>query len=195
MDVPKDQFQYMAQIDAFNQSQLEISDSLESVYAHRTEQGRHYSYMQRDTNPRFKSYEKKTLYEIVKIDLNHCDTNDVMTIPQFGSKRSTKMLEYRNRLGGFYSLEQLQEVYVLQNIDLKFLDTYFYVNKSDVKKINVNTASYKEMVSHPYFDAYLAKTIINHRNKKGKISSLGEFQQITHAYPELMEKIQYYICF
>ena len=138
---------------------------------------------------------KRPMYDIVKIDLNHCDSTDIVVVPQFGSKRAAKLVEYRDKLGGFYDLSQLKEVYVLQNLELEFLQQYFYVRKSDVKKININTATYKELIAHPYFDAYLTKTILNYRSKKKTINSFEELQSVTHAYPELMAKLKYYVVF
>ncbi len=148
-----------------------------------------------DTNPRKGKSDKPRLYDIVKIDLNRCDSADIMVVPQFGAKRAARLVEYRDRLGGFYSLEQLHEIYVLQNMDLAFLEKYFKVSSQDVRKINVNTATYGELVRHPYFDAYLAKIIIAHRNRHGNIHSLEELRQITHAYPELMDKLRHYVAF
>lgn len=186
---------YAVVCDAFNRQQLEIRDSIEIARQHRYDKYIPQYYVSRDTNPKNKYQAKKPMYDIVKVDLNRCDTNDIMNVPQFGSKRAAKLVEYRERLGGFYSLEQLKEVYVLQSIELSFLEKYFYVRENEVKKININEATYKQLISHPYFDAYLTKTILNYRNKKGKISSFTELQQITHAYPELMDKLRHYIIF
>ena len=177
---------------AFNERQAALKDSMEEAYKLRYERR---PYACQDTNPKFKKTEKKPMYEIVKIDLNHCDTNDIVVVPTFGSKRAARLVEYRDRVGGFYSLEQLREVYVLQNIDMALMEKYFWVRANDVRKININTASYKELSSHPYFDAYLTKTIINYRTKNGKIDSFEKLQQITHAYPELMDKLKHYVVF
>lgn len=187
--------EYAAFCDEFNQRQLEIKDSIDNAYQHRYDKSPARYYTSGDTNPKNKFPEKKPMYDIVKIDLNRCDTNDIMNVPQFGSKRAAKLVEYRDRLGGFYSLEQLKEVYVLQSIELSFLEKYFYVRENEVRKININEATYKQLISHPYFDAYLTKTILNYRNKKGRISSLTELQQVTHAYPELMDKLRHYVTF
>ena len=138
---------------------------------------------------------KRSGYAVVKVDLNRCDTSDIIRIPQFGSKRAQKIIEYRNRLGGFHSLEQLHEIYILQNIDLDYCAKYFSVNSSFVKKIKVNTMSYKELKAHPYFDAYLAKTVVSYREKNGKIKNLAEFQKATNAYQELMDKLAPYLSF
>ena len=148
-----------------------------------------------DTLPPFKPQDRKPLYEIVKIDLNSCDTNDLVTVPQFGSKRAAKLVEYRDKLGGFHCISQLQEVYVMQNIDTVKLKDYLYINKLKISKLNINTATYKELVSHPYIDPYLTKLIIHHRERNGPIRDLDELQRITHAYPELIEKLKPYVAF
>lgn len=152
------------------------------------------SYYQKDTS-KLKPFPKKQSYFVEKVELNRCDSSDIMRIPQFGSKRAQKIIEYRDRLGGFHSLEQLHEIYILQNLDLRYCEKYFTINPSFVKKIKVNTMSYKELKSHPYFDAYLAKTVVSYREKNGKIKNLAEFQQITHAYQELMDKLAPYLSF
>ena len=134
-------------------------------------------------------------YAIQKVELNRCDTSAIMTVPQFGSKRAAKLVEYRDRLGGIYSFSQIREIYILQNMKDDFLAKYFTIDRSLIRKIAVNKATYKEMIRHPYFDAYLVKTILNYRQKNGAIKSADEFQQITHAYPELMEKLKPYLSF
>ena len=183
---------YETQFQQFIQEQQRLSDSLEAVRGHTyREQPR----IRSDTLPPFKKQERKPMYDIVKIDLNSCDTNELVTVPQFGSKRAAKLLEYRDKLGGLYSLSQLQEVYILQNIDTAKLKTYLYINRQKIKKLNINTATYQELVSHPYIDAYLTKLILKHREKNGPIRDLNELQRITHAYPELMEKLRPYVVF
>ena len=135
------------------------------------------------------------MYEIIKIELNSCDTNELVIVPQFGSKRAAKLVEYRDKLGGFNSLSQLQEVYILQNIDTVKLKGYLYINRQKIKKLNINTATYQELVAHPYIDSYLTKLIIHHRERNGPIRDLDELQRITHAYSELIEKLKPYLVF
>lgn len=184
---------YAAVFEEFNLRQEAIRDSLDQ--GRRTSYDRDFHKFYGDTVPRKGKSAKQPMYEIVKIDLNRCDTSDITVVPMFGSKRAAKLVEYRDRLGGFYSLAQLQEVYVLQDIPGDLLERYFVVHAGDVRKVNVNTATYADLVKHPYFDAYLTKTILNYRNKHGDITSLEELQRITHAYPELMEKLGHYVEF
>lgn len=183
---------YAAQFESFNQQQALLSDSLAKTKAARW----HPDWSAPPDTTRKRAVDaRKPLYDIVRIDINRCDTDDIVVVPLFGSKRAARLVEYRDRLGGFYSLEQIREVYVLQDMDMEHVAKYFTLRPGDVRKININTASYKELVSHPYFDAYLAKTILNFREKHGKIDSFEQLQQITHAYPELMEKLRHYIVF
>lgn len=185
---------YAAVFEEFNRQQALLRDSVEAARAQR---GHDYSrpWSVRDTNPKNGRSVKKPMYDIVRLDLNRCDTGDIVVVPLFGSKRAARLVEYRDKLGGFYSLAQVREVYVLQDMDISHMEKYFYVNSGDVRKININTATYKEMVSHPYFDAYLTKTILHYREQHGAIHSLEELQQVTHAYPELMEKLRHYVVF
>lgn len=185
---------YAAVFEEFNRQQALLRDSVEAARAQR---GHDYSrpWSVRDTNPKNGRSVKKPMYDIVRLDLNRCDTGDIVVVPLFGSKRAARLVEYRDKLGGFYSLAQVREVYVLQDMDVSHMEKYFYVNSGDVRKININTATYKEMVSHPYFDAYLTKTILHYREQHGAIHSLEELQQVTHAYPELMEKLRHYVVF
>jgi len=143
----------------------------------------------------FEKQEKKPTYAIVKLELNRCDSSEIVVIPQFGSKRSQKLVEYRDALGGFYSFEQVKEIFILQNIEVEFLKKYFTLDISLIRKININSATYKELVSHPYIDSYLAKLIIHYREKNGKFTSMEEIQKATHAYQELVDKLGYYVEF
>jgi DNA uptake protein ComE-like DNA-binding protein len=146
-------------------------------------------------NSPFEKQEKKPQYAIVKLELNLCDSIDVVVVPMFGSKRAQKLVEYRENLGGFYSFEQVREVYILQNIDVELLQKHFTLNVSLIRKIKINTATYKELVTHPYIDSYLAKLIINHREKKSNFTSMDEVQKATNIYQELTDKLRYYIDF
>ena len=138
---------------------------------------------------------QKPQYAIVKVELNRADTSDIMRIPGFGSKRAQKIVEYRDKLGGFYSLSQLQEIYILQNINLEYVEKYFTADRKLIRKININQCDYKTLVSHPYFDSYLTKTILNYRQKNGPIHDMAQLRDITHIYAELEEKLQWYIEF
>jgi len=200
---PADFTKFKEFVTQFETRQKFIEDSIENnrkeIYSNNYQQNRkeYYPYDSSKIrkNTPFEKQEKKPQYTIIKLELNRCDTSEIVVVPQFGSKRAQKLVEYRENLGGFYAFEQIKEIFILQNIDIELLEKYFTLDVLLIRKINMNTATYKELVSHPYIDSYLAKLIINYREKNGNYSSLEEIQKATNAYQELMEKLRYYVEF
>ena len=117
----RDAHRYEALFQQFADEQRRLDDSLAEA---REQTFRTRPTARADTTPPFRKQEHKPMYDVVRIDINSCDTDQLVTVPQFGSKRAAKLVEYRERLGGFHSFSQLQEVYVLQNIDTTKLKTY-----------------------------------------------------------------------
>jgi len=185
-----------ADIALFSQ-QVASFEALQKLYADSVQEKNNNRYTQyNDTlKNQNKKQPKKLEYEIIKVELNSCDSTDVLGIPLFGSKRAGMLIEYRDKLGGFYKLEQMKEVFVLQDFDIDFIEKYFYINKTKIVKIPINTASYAEMVKHPYLDAYLCKQIIKYREKNGNIKDLEELKKATNAYQELIDKLSHYVLF
>ncbi|MDL2296666.1 helix-hairpin-helix domain-containing protein [Bacteroidales bacterium OttesenSCG-928-B11] len=197
---------YQLEIKQFVEQQQQLTDSIQQRYALHKRSPNDYDPAKFSGNSgsfnsglipddSVKRKPKTPGYAIVKIDLNRCDTSDITRIPLFGAKRAEKIVEYRERLGGFHSLAQLHEIYVIQNITPEHIEKYFSVNHNDIQKIAINTVEYADLVKHPYFDSYLAKTILQHRRNHGNITDLKHFQEITHAYQELMEKLEPYLAF
>jgi len=200
---PVDFSQFKELVTQLEVRQQFIEDSIEAArkekYANNYQQNRK-QYAPSDSsksskNTPFEKPEKKLQYNIVRLELNICDSSEIVVVPQFGAKRAQKLIEYRENLGGFYTFEQVKEIYILQNIEIEFLKKYFTLDLSLIRRININIATYKELVSHPYIDSYLAKLIINYREKNGNYSSIEEVQKATNAYQELIEKLQYYVDF
>ncbi len=203
-----DYSEYKELFSQFEQEQQRLADSAKAAqqaryqnrYAHYSEQYHKNGHYKPEATKAFsddslKKQPQKPQYAIVKVELNHADTSDIMRIPGFGSKRAQKIVEYRGKLGGFYNLAQLQEIYILQNINLEYVEKYFTVDYRLIRKININQCDYKTLVSHPYFDSYLTKTILNYRQKNGIIRDLAHLREVTHMYAELEEKLQWYIAF
>lgn len=142
-----------------------------------------------------KSQQRKVEYQVVKVDLNHCDTTDLKGIPMFGSARAKKVIEYREQLGGYHSVYQLKEIFILQDLEIDFIDQYFTVQKNDYQRIKINSATYEELKKHPYLDAYLAKQVLKYREKMGPLNSFEELQKATNAYASLIDKLRPYIMF
>lgn len=120
-------------------------------------------------------YPKGTL-----VDVNLADTTELKKIPGIGSGIAKAIVSYRNRLGGFYSLEQLNEIEWFSSA----LMEWFKLEKPSVRQLNINEAGLDKLRAHPYLNFYQAKAIIEHRKKRGPIKNLSQLS----LYEEFTEK-------
>ena len=102
------------------------------------------------------------------ISLNSADTTELKKIPGIGSSIARMIVNYRERLGGFFRIEQLQEIH----LKAEKLRSWFSIDTHQTRRINVNKAGMERMMHHPYINYYQAKVIIEYRKKKGFLKSL-----------------------
>ncbi len=155
-----------------------------------------YDYIQIDNQPNVqtstKSEPKPQSKKKLAINLNKCDTAELQKIYGIGPKISTKIVNYRQKLGGFYCIEQIQEI-LKDSTKYKQIKDYLFVNQNDIKIININTASEKTLASHPYIEPWLAKEIVTTRQKKGKFKSIAEIKDVIFIYDNLFNKLVPYL--
>lgn len=102
----------------------------------------------------------------LKVDINSCDTLQLIALKGIGAKTARRIIEYRDKLGGYHHEQQFLEVYGINaHRMLKFRDNIIY--KTPIRKINVNLASKKELVKHPYINWTTADVIVNYRSHHG----------------------------
>ena len=118
--------------------------------------------------------------EGTKVNVNMADTIELKKIPGIGSVIARNIVAYRQRLGGFYDLEQLLEVRFFTPDLLE----WFVLGDTPVNKLRVNRESLDKLRAHPYLNFYQAKIIVEHRKKRGEIKSLSQLS----LYEEFTEK-------
>ena len=128
-----------------------------------------------------KEYVKAFKYpEGTLVDVNSADTAELKKIPGIGSGIAGGIVRYRERLGGFYALSQLEEV---KHVTPELLK-WFKLDNDSIRKLEINKASLDKLRAHPYLTFYQAKIIMEHRRKKGQIKSLSQLA----LYEEFTEK-------
>jgi competence protein ComEA len=133
-------------------------------------------------------------FVLAPFNINTADTTQLKQIRGIGSKLSARIVKYRDRLGGFYSLEQLHEVYGLQPEVIDSLNKYTFVAKAHTPaRINLNTATIEELRTHPYMTSNLARAIVAYREQHGRFESVEELKQIKIIKPEQYEKLRPYL--
>ncbi|MBN3035098.1 MAG: helix-hairpin-helix domain-containing protein, partial [Bacteroidales bacterium] len=136
---------------------------------------------------------EKRAAQLPVIELNAADTLDLQQLRGIGSSFAGRIVKYRELLGGYTDKRQLLEVYGMDSTRYLGIEYRVIVNPDSVKRINVNTASIKEMIRHPYIEFYLAKSIILHREKLGGFSALDQVGDADMMYEELFIRIRPYI--
>jgi DNA uptake protein ComE-like DNA-binding protein len=109
-----------------------------------------------------------------KIELNSCDSSMLESLPGIGPVLSSRIIRFRNLLGGFVSVSQLKKVYGLPPETFEMISDRFFIDSSLVKKLKINTAGYAELSHSPYLTKYEIQAILKYRKIKGKISTISE---------------------
>ncbi|MDR0543151.1 MAG: helix-hairpin-helix domain-containing protein [Dysgonamonadaceae bacterium] len=118
------------------------------------------------------------------IELNEADTTALMHIPGIGPSFAKRITGYRNILGGYYRIEQLQEVYGMYEELYTKIIPYLKVNPATVIRLPINSASLDKLKAHPYLNFYQAKAIVELRKKKGRLTGVEDLQLLEEFTPE-----------
>ncbi len=131
--------------------------------------------------------------EPVIIDINSADTTAYISLPGIGSKLANRIIIFRDKLGGFYSVEQVHETFGLPDSTFQKIKSRLTVNKTSVKQININTATLDEIKAHPYLRYNIANAIVQFRTQHGTFSSVDQIKNIMIITPEVFAKVEPYL--
>ena len=127
-------------------------------------------------------------------DLNSADTSRLIKINGIGPRLSIRITAYRNRLGGFVSMDQLQEVYGLDSAVISRIKKQAFIqNEFKPRQININTANEKQLRMLPYIRFTLAKSIAVYRFQHGPFDSADGLKNIALMDEPTFQKIKPYI--
>ncbi len=129
-----------------------------------------------------------------KKDLNLVGNSELQSINGVGEKLSKRIIAYRNMLQGFTENDQLYEVYYLQkDVANKILLRFEVLKKPLINKVNINMATFKEILRLPYIDYELTKKIFDYRDELGEFSSLTQLKKIDSFPLEKYDRIALYL--
>ncbi len=116
----------------------------------------------------WKEYPKKEAFKV--LDINQATKEDLMKITGIGDAISDRILIQKDLYGGFVSMEQMNDVWGLSPEVLLNLNKYFTISVlPNLKKIDINNASIKELGQFPYFRFPVSKNIVTYRSMNGDI--------------------------
>ena len=137
--------------------------------------------------------EKTVKKEIPIVDVNVVDSATLVELPQLGSYTAGRIVSYREKLGGFISLEQLREVKSIDSARYEAIFPYLRLESVEIKQLDVNRSDFKTLVNHPYLNYNQVKTIVNHREKKGMIKNWTQLQTVVGEKEPINPLVERYL--
>lgn len=159
----------------------------------------------RSSSQHEKKYTDKTNYpssdkseeslEKISIDLNTASKEELSRLRGIGPVLSDRIVKYRESLGGFYTVDQLKEVFGLQDSVYISIRDNLQLNQVEIEKISINVIEFKELLKHPYADYETTKLILNYREQHGEYGGKDDFKGIYRLDRNKLEKLLPYLDF
>ncbi len=130
---------------------------------------------------------------VVSLELNSVDSLDLQQLPGIGPVFASRIVRFRDRLGGFYDTRQLLDVYGFDEERYRGLESQVYVDASDVSRIDINQAEYEQLVAHPFISPKQANAIIRYRKQHGPYQQVEDLLEIVTIDDEIFRKIAPYL--
>ncbi|TDQ23947.1 helix-hairpin-helix domain-containing protein [Tenacibaculum caenipelagi] len=143
------------------------------------------------------SVEKYIYIKVQKVstnNINKATRQDFETVSGIGEVLSARIIKYRSKLQGYSHPSQLYEVWGLDKETAnEVLQVFKIVEKPIVKKININTAVFKEVLKNPYIDYELCKKIFEYRDEVAELQNISELRNIKDFPLDKYDRIVIYL--
>ncbi|NRB49055.1 MAG: helix-hairpin-helix domain-containing protein [Saprospiraceae bacterium] len=136
------------------------------------------------------SYERPT----IAIDINQAEATDWEQLRGIGPAYARRIMNFREKLGGFISIDQVAETYQLPESTFQAIRPF--LRSSPIKQpIKINHADAKTLQSHPFLNWKEAKAIVNYRFQHGKFSQVDDLHALHALSKETILRIGPYLSF
>lgn len=130
------------------------------------------------------------------IDINEAVEEDLIKVHGIGPYYAKEILKRRSLLGGFVSMDQMNDFSALSAEAKSGLKKDFDVFKTpEIEKINVNNASLLQLSRFPYFNKDIARSVITQRSMNGKIRKIDDLLEIPNFPVDKVKIIALYLEF
>lgn len=127
------------------------------------------------------------------VDLNTVDSTTLVELPQIGPYTAVRIIEFREKLGGFIDKEQLRDVKGMDDARFAAIQPYINLGAVEIRKVDVNRADFKTLVHHPYLNYEQVKRIVNQREKRGMIKNWAQLEELIKEEGEVNPLLEQYV--
>lgn len=140
-----------------------------------------------------KEVTKLAMKVIPHVDLNTVDSTTLVELPQIGPYMAIRILEFRDKLGGYIDKEQLRDVKGMDSTRFATIEPYIEIGNAELRKLDINRADFKALVHHPYLNYEQVKRIVNQREKRGMIKNWAQLETLLKDDGELNPLLEFYL--
>jgi DNA uptake protein ComE-like DNA-binding protein len=127
------------------------------------------------------------------IDINQSAQDDWIQLPGIGDGWARRILNFRDKLGGFTSVVQVAETRGLPDSVFQKAKNYLIFGQPAFRQLNVNTATSQELSMHPYFSAAQARAVVAYRDQHGPFARVDDLLKMTSTKPDWFAKVKPYL--
>lgn len=147
-------------------------------------------------------YEKNPVSGVLKfnkrtpLDINEADSIAFEKLPAIGEKLSSRIVRYRERLGGFISILQIKEVYGISDSTFNLISPLLTIDKNyKPRQIEINTVEYAALRKHPYATHEFTKLLMAYRKANGPYKERVDLEKVEELDKSIVQKLLPYLIF
>ncbi|UZD22712.1 helix-hairpin-helix domain-containing protein [Algoriphagus halophytocola] len=132
---------------------------------------------------------------LIRIPFSEADSVTLQIVPGVGPATASRIVKFRESLGGLHHKNQLYEVYGIKPETADGVWEFFDFSPQVFRKIQINEVEVGELAKHPYISYSEAKVLIAYRTQHGNYRSVDDLQEIKIFRSEWIAKISPYLDF
>lgn len=129
------------------------------------------------------------------VDLNTVDSTTLVELPRMGGYMASRIIAFRDKMGGFVEVEQLLDVKGLDSTRFAAMRPYLLIGDTEMRRIDVNRADFKTLVGHPYLSYEQVKRIFRQRETRGMIKNWAQLEALLKEEGEVNPLLEYYLSY
>ncbi len=130
---------------------------------------------------------------IHNIPVNKASFAELMQIQELSPRLAGRIINYRDLLGGYYSLDQMDEVYGMTDSMKIILQDFLVIDQDNILKISLRESDFATMLRHPYLEKLHVKKFFDLKDFYGDSISLKHIRN-NRIFPDsILKRIEPYL--
>jgi len=147
----------------------------------------------KDKYPYYSNNPGKPVVKPTVVDINTASVDQLKILPGMDYSMPYRIIKYKERLGGFISIEQVKETFGMTDSVFHAIQPFLTIGTPTLRKLNINTATDYELSYHPYIGRDIGKAIVIYRQVHGNYQSVEDLRKIIFLKEDVLQKMAPYL--